>query len=90
MNACISAPADGATVSATQTVTATVSVTGTNPGVARAVFFLRGAYLLTDTSSPYTFQRATTDFVDGTAVLTAEDVAERPPEGDIDVARPVA
>ena len=72
VNACISAPADGATMTGTQTVTATVSVTGTNPGVSRAVFFLRGAYLLTDTSSPYTFQLATTDFVDGAAVLEVE------------------
>jgi hypothetical protein len=38
VNACLSAPADGATVSGNQTVTGTITVTGTNPGISRAVF----------------------------------------------------
>ena len=51
VSACVTVPADGATVSGTQTVTGTISVpTGTNPGITRAVFFLRGAYVLTDSS----------------------------------------
>ena len=73
VSACITVPADGATVSGTQTVTGTISVpTGTNPGITRAVFFLRGAYVLTDYTSPYTFALKTTDFVDGTALLELE------------------
>src|SRR5919108_534555 len=45
---CITAPADGATINGVRTVTATVTVTGTNPGVARLVFYLGGGYLLTE------------------------------------------
>ena len=69
INVCISAPLDATTVSGDQTVTGTVSVTGTNPGVSRAVFSLRGAYLITDFSSPYTFILQTGKFVDGPAYL---------------------
>jgi fibronectin type 3 domain-containing protein len=72
LNVCISAPLDATTVSGDQTVTGTISVTGTNPGVIRAVFFLRGAYLLTDYSNPYTFVLPTSKFVDGAAVLELE------------------
>ena len=69
---CITVPVDGAIVTGNQTVTGTISVTGTNPGVSKALFVLRGAYLLTDYTSPYTFTLSTTDFVDGAAVLEIE------------------
>src|SRR5438309_8035586 len=70
---CITAPVDGTAVTGDQTVTGTVSVTaGTSPGVIRTVFFLRGAYLLTDFASPYTFSLLTSQFVDGSAVLEME------------------
>jgi fibronectin type 3 domain-containing protein/predicted phosphodiesterase len=60
-------------VSGDQSVSGTVSVTsGTNPGVIRTVFYLRGAYLLTDFTSPYTFTLQTSRFVDGTALLQME------------------
>jgi hypothetical protein len=67
---CITAPSDGASLSGNVTVTATVSVTGTNPGVRRMVFGLGGQYLLTDYQSPYTFVLPTAKFVDGQPALT--------------------
>ena len=72
VSVCISAPADGATVSGDQTVTAIVTVTGTNPGIAKTLFNMRGAYLLTDYANPYTFTLSTTDFVDGPALVEVE------------------
>ncbi len=53
------------------TVTATATVTGTNPGIQRMVFYLTGGvYLLTDYQSPYTFTLATTKWVDGLYALS--------------------
>jgi len=53
---CLTAPADGATLTGDTTVTATVTtVAGVSPGVQRVQFWLDGQYLLTDYSSPYTF-----------------------------------
>src|SRR5689334_24604945 len=67
---CITAPLDNAVVSGNTTVTATVNVvSGTNPGVQKVEFNLGGEYLLTDYSSPYTFELPTTRFVDGTRLL---------------------
>src|SRR5207302_3646340 len=48
VTACISAPANAAALTGSQTVSGTVSVAGTNPGVQRMVFYLDGTYLLTD------------------------------------------
>ena len=67
---CITSPANGSTLSGDVTVTATVSVTGTNPGVQRMVFYLNGAYLLTDYQSTYTFILPTTSRVDGSYSLS--------------------
>ena len=52
-------------------VTATATVTGTNPGVQRMVFYLTGGvYLLTDYQSPYTFTLPTNKWVDGIYALS--------------------
>lgn len=69
---CITSPADGATVTGEATVTATVSVTGTNPGVQKLLFYLGAQYILVDYVSPYTFALPTTKFVDGSRLLEAE------------------
>ena len=69
---CLTAPADGSTLSGPRTVAGTVSVSGTSPGIQRVVFYLRGAYLLTDFSNPYTFTIDTPQFVDGPADLEIE------------------
>jgi chitodextrinase len=71
---CIGDPADGATVSGEQSVTATTSVTGTSPGVKRLVFYLDGQYLLTDYQAPYAFRLPTDRFVDGSKTLAVEAV----------------
>ena len=68
---CITSPTNGSTLSGDVTVTATVSVTGTNPGVQRMVFYLNGAYLLTDYQSTYTFILPTRNWVDGSYTLAA-------------------
>src|SRR6185436_11852166 len=61
---CLTAPADGATLTGDTTVTATVTtVAGVSPGVQRVQFWLDGQYLLTDYSSPYTFTLPTAKFV---------------------------
>jgi fibronectin type 3 domain-containing protein len=67
---CLSAPADGSTLSGKVAVTATASVvSGTGPGFQRMVFSLNGQYLLTDYSRPYTFTLDTRRFVDGSYTL---------------------
>ena len=69
---CIAAPADGATVSGPRSTSATVSVTGSSPGIQKLVFYLRGAYLLTDLASPFAFTLDTAKFVDGPAMIEVE------------------
>ena len=69
---CITVPADGATVSGTQTVSVVVTITGTNPGIAKLIFYLDGEYLLTDFQTPYTFTLPTADWVDGSKSLSVE------------------
>lgn len=56
------------------TTSATVSITGTSPGVRRVQFTLDGGYLLTDFESPYSFLLPTASFLDGdhTVQVTAE------------------
>src|SRR5512138_945025 len=69
---CITNPAAGAALSGEASVTATVSVTGTNPGVQKLLFYLGGEYLLTDYTPAYTFILPTTKFVDGARLLEVE------------------
>src|SRR5687767_11385215 len=72
VNVCITVPVDNAVVSGNTTVTATVDVLGTNPGVQKLLFYLGGEYLLTDYAAPYTFVIPTTKYVDGTRLLEVE------------------
>lgn len=65
VNLCITAPAAGSTITGSSTVAATVSVSGTSPGVQRVVFTLNGSPLLWDFQSPYTFTLDSTRWVDG-------------------------
>jgi chitodextrinase len=69
---CFSNPASGGILSGDTTVTATISVTGTNPGTQRVVFYLDGIYLLTDYQSAYTFTLPTTKWIDGSHTLSVE------------------
>jgi hypothetical protein len=72
VNLCISSPEDGATVTGSALVSATVTVNGVSPGVRRLTFFLGGAYLLTDYEAPYQFEIPTMRFVDGPRTLEVE------------------
>jgi hypothetical protein len=74
LTACITAPANGASVSGSRTVSATVTVTGTNPGIAKLIFYLGGEYLITDYQSTYTFILPTKKWVDGTRLLEVEAI----------------
>jgi chitodextrinase len=67
---CISVPAASSTLTGNTNVTATVSVTGTNPGVQRMIFYLNSLYQLTDYQSPYTFTLPTAKWVDGAYSLS--------------------
>jgi fibronectin type 3 domain-containing protein len=69
---CITSPDDGATLTGTAPVAATVTVNGTSPGVRRLVFHLGGQYLLTDFQAPYQFELPTQKFVDGQRTLEVE------------------
>ncbi len=62
---CITAPAGPGTVSGNVTTTASVSVTGTSPGVAKTYWIINGGLLLTDFATPHTFTLYTDDFADG-------------------------
>ena len=66
---CITAPEAGATVTGSTTVSSTVSVSGTNPGVREVVFTLNGSALLWDFQSPYTWKLDSTRWADGTYAL---------------------
>ncbi len=70
---CFTDPANGSTLKGNTTITATVSVSGgTSPGVQRVVFYLDGAYLLTDYQGAYTFILPTNRWVDGIHALGVE------------------
>jgi hypothetical protein len=69
---CIVAPVNDATLSGDSNVTATVTVSGTSPGVQHVAFYLDGAPLLEDFSRPYTFALPGKDWVDGRHTLSAE------------------
>ena len=71
---CITDPINGAVLTRESSVTATVSVTGTNPGAQKLVFYLGGQYLLTHYTSPYTFIIPTAKFVDGGLLLEVEAI----------------
>lgn len=62
---CITAPGAGSVVTGSTTVTSTVSVTGTNPGVQELEFTLNGSSLLWDFQAPYTWTLDSTRWVDG-------------------------
>ena len=69
---CLTAPSDGDTFTGDGTVSATLDVTGISPGVRRVVFYLNGAYLLTDFTDPYTFLLPSSKWADGTYTLSVE------------------
>ena len=65
----ITAPANGATVSGTTTVSASAS---DNVGVTKVEFYLDGALKSTDTTSPYSWSWGTTGTPNGTHSLTSK------------------
>jgi chitodextrinase len=69
---CITVPANGAVISGLSTVSAVVTIVGTNPGISKLIFYLDGEYLLTDFQTPYTFTLPTTKWVDGFKLLEVE------------------
>ncbi len=71
---CLDEPADGTALSGDVTVSSSITVTGTSPGVSKLVFFLRSEHLLTDHEAPYSFVLPTDTFVDGSNVLHVEAV----------------
>jgi hypothetical protein len=80
-NLCLSDPAEGATLSGNVTITATfkLSSPSTNipldpgkAGIQRMVFYLDGAYLLSDFQSPFTFTLPTEKWVNISHTLSAE------------------
>lgn len=68
---CITSPAGGVSLTGDASVAATVSVSGTNPGIRRVIFNLNGNYLLTDYQSPYAFTLPTAKWTDGSYTLAA-------------------
>jgi hypothetical protein len=69
---CFTTPQDNSQVTGDTTVTATATLTGKASGVQRIVFYLNGAYFLTDYQSPYTFTLPSTHWVDGSYTLSVE------------------
>jgi chitodextrinase len=62
---CITAPDAGSTLTGSTTVSSTVSVTGTNPGVRELVYTLNGSDLLWDFQAPYAWVLDSTRWADG-------------------------
>ena len=52
---CFNAPGDNAVISGIQPVMVTVTVTGSNPGIAKLAFYLDDQYLLVDYEAGYGF-----------------------------------
>lgn len=71
---CITSPRSGAILEGQATVTATVRVTGANPGIQKLIFYLEGQYLLTNYGPAYKFTIPTTKFADGSRSLEVEVV----------------
>jgi hypothetical protein len=71
---CITAPAAGATVTGSTDVTATVSVTGTNPGTRELLFTLDNGNLLWDFQSPFTWTLDSTRWVDGSHTIRVQAI----------------
>ena len=71
---CLTDPADGASIVGNTTIVATASFSGTSPGVRRFVFYIDGAYLLTDYTTPYTFVLPSAKIVDGIHVIEVESL----------------
>ncbi|MGB0388661.1 MAG: DUF7594 domain-containing protein [Ardenticatenaceae bacterium] len=69
---CFTEPFDGATLRGVEDVSVTASVSGSNPGVRRLVFYLDDEYLLTDYEAPYTFELPSDHFVDDSVTLEVE------------------
>ncbi len=69
---CISAPANGATLTRDAGVTVTVTVTGNSPGVQHVAYYLDGKPLLEDFTHPYTFSLPSNLWADGPHTLSAE------------------
>ncbi|MDH3250487.1 MAG: DNRLRE domain-containing protein, partial [Acidimicrobiia bacterium] len=69
---CIDDPISGAAAVGDTNVAATVTVTGTDPGVQRVIFYLDAQYLLTDYEAPYTFVLPSDVFVDGLHYIEVE------------------
>lgn len=67
---CITEPAGGASVTGSVPVKATVSISGTSPGVRELVFTINGSALLWDFQSPYTFTLDSSRWVDGSYALS--------------------
>jgi hypothetical protein len=69
---CFTSPQNGSSLSGNAEVTVTATITPKTSGVQRMVYYLNGAYLLTDYQSPYTFTLPTTHWVDGSYSLAVE------------------
>jgi len=69
---CIDQPAAAQVLSGEAVVSASTSVTGSDPGIRRMVFYLDGAYIATDFQAPYTFNLPTDQWVDGGHTLEVE------------------
>jgi chitodextrinase len=69
---CIGLPAEGAKLTGDAQVTASISFSGTSPGVQRMIFSLDGQYLITDYAAPYQFTLSSAKYVDGAHVLTVQ------------------
>ena len=72
VNVCFTEPTDGSTATGPVSVTATATVTGTNPGIRRMAFYVDGQDLLTDYQTPYTFTLPSGKFVDGLKTISVE------------------
>ena len=69
---CFTTPQDDSRVTGDTTVTVTATLTGKASGVQRMVFYLNGAYFLTDYQTPYTFTLPSTHWADGSYTLSVE------------------
>ncbi|MDH3194557.1 MAG: DNRLRE domain-containing protein [Acidimicrobiia bacterium] len=72
VSVCFESPASGATVTGPTQIDMSVTVTGPDPGTAKLLVYLDGAYLLTEYELPFTFVLPTADMADGARLLEVE------------------
>lgn len=83
LKVCFTGPAEGSSVSGNVQIKVNEAVNGANAKIQQTIFMLDKKYLLTDFSPSMTFDLPTTNYADGTHLLTAQVMLTNKSLGDL-------